>query len=65
MAEFVHFVVEDLYEKGNLNEMRRVFDCLERLFTESNQATRDLIGLGFFETSPKLRVVATLRQHCL
>src|SRR5215467_9212841 len=50
MAEFVHFVVEDLYEKGNLNEMQRVFDCLERLFAEGNQETRDLIGLGFFET---------------
>jgi hypothetical protein len=50
MAEFVHFVVEDLYEKGNLDEMRRVFDCLERLFAEGNQETRDLIALGFFET---------------
>jgi hypothetical protein len=50
MAEFVHFVVEDLYEHANLDEMRRVFDCLEKLFTEGNQETRDLIGLGFFET---------------
>lgn len=50
MAEFVHFVVEDLYEKDNLDEMRRVFDCLERLFAEGNQETRDLIGIGFFET---------------
>jgi hypothetical protein len=50
MGEFVHFVVEDLYEKGNLDEMRRVFDCLEKLFTEGNQETRDLIGIGFFET---------------
>jgi len=50
MAEFVHFVVEDLYEKGNLNETQRAFDCVEKLFAEGNQATRDLIGLGFFET---------------
>jgi len=50
MAEFVHFVVEDLYEKCNFDEMRRVFDCLERLFAEGSQETRDLIGLGFFET---------------
>jgi hypothetical protein len=50
MAEFVHFVVEDLYEQGNLDETRRVFECLERLFVEGNQETRDLIGLGFFET---------------
>jgi hypothetical protein len=50
MAEFVHFVVEDLYERANLDEMRRVFDCLETLFAEGSQETRDLIGLGFFET---------------
>ena len=50
MAEFVHFVVEDLYENGNLDEMQRFFDCLERLFIDGNQETRDLIGLGFFET---------------
>ena len=50
MAEFVHFVVEDLYEKGNLDDMQPVFDCLERLFAEGDQETRDIIGLGFFET---------------
>lgn len=50
MAEFVHFVVEDLYEKGKLDEMQRVFNRLETLFVEGNQETRDLIGLGFFET---------------
>ena len=54
MAEFVHFVVEDLYEKGNLDETRRVFECLESLFAEGNQETRDLIGLGFFETLQNL-----------
>ena len=50
MAEFVHFVVEDLYEKGALDETRRVFECLERLFAKGNQDDRNLIGLGFFET---------------
>lgn len=50
MAEFVHFILEDLYEKEHLEDMRQVFDCLERLFAEGNQETRDLIGLGFFET---------------
>lgn len=50
MAEFVHFVVEDLYERGNLDEMQRVFGCLETLLAEGGQETRDLIGLGFFET---------------
>ena len=50
MAEFVHFVVEDVYEKGNLNETRRVFQLLEKLLVDADQETRNLIGLGFFET---------------
>jgi hypothetical protein len=60
MAEFVHFVIEDLYERANLDEMRRVFDCLESLFAEGSQETRDLIGLGFFET---LQNVASWRPY--
>jgi hypothetical protein len=60
MAEFVNFVVEDLYEKGNLDETRRVFECLEKLFAEGNQKTRDLIGWGFFET---LQNVASWRPY--
>jgi len=50
MAEFVHFVVEDLYERGRFEETRRAFECLEKLFVEGDQETRDLVGLGFFET---------------
>lgn len=60
MAQFVHFVVEDLYEHANLDEMRRFFDRLETLFAEGNQQTRDLIGLGFFET---LQNVASHRPY--
>jgi hypothetical protein len=50
MAEFVHFVVEDVYEKGNFDETRRVFQLLEKLLVDADQETRNLIGLGFFET---------------
>jgi hypothetical protein len=50
MAEFVHFVVEDLYEKSRTDEVQRAFQVLEALFVEENQQTRDLVGLGFFET---------------
>ena len=50
MAEFVHFVVEDLYEKGKFDELQRAFQLLEKLFVEGDEATRNLIGLGFFET---------------
>jgi hypothetical protein len=50
MAEFVHFVVEDLYERANLDEMRQVFEFLETMLAEGDQETRNLVGLGFFET---------------
>jgi len=60
MGEFVHFVVEDLYEKGNLDELRRVFDCLEKLLAEGSQGTLDLIGIGFFEN---LRNFASWRPY--
>jgi hypothetical protein len=50
MAEFVHFVVEDVYEKGKLDETRRVFEHLEKLLAGADQENRNLIGLGFFET---------------
>jgi hypothetical protein len=50
MAEFVHFVVEDLYEKENLDETRRVFQLLEKVLSDADEETRNLIALGFFET---------------
>jgi hypothetical protein len=50
MAEFVHFAVEDLYEEGNLDDTRRVFTLLEQFLVGADQETRNLIGLGFFET---------------
>jgi hypothetical protein len=60
MGEFVHFVIEDLHEKGKLDETRRVFQVLENLLVEADQETRDLIGLGFFET---LQNVASYRPQ--
>lgn len=50
MAEFVHFVIEGVHEKGKLDETRRVFQLMEKLLVEADQETRDLIGFGFFET---------------
>ncbi len=50
MAEFVHFIVEDVYEKGNLDEARRAFLLLEELLVGADEGIRSLIGLGFFET---------------
>jgi hypothetical protein len=60
MAEFVHFVIEELYERANLDEVRRVFDCFEAPFAEGSQETKDLIRLGFFET---LQNVASWRPY--
>lgn len=54
MAQFVHFVVEDLYERGTLDGVRGAFDLMERLLVGASQETRDLIGLGFFETLQNL-----------
>jgi hypothetical protein len=50
MAELVHFVVEDLYEKQKLDEVQRMFEMLEQLLAHADQETTDLITLGFFET---------------
>ncbi len=60
MAEFVYFVIEDLHEKGKLEETRRVFQVLEKQLQGTEQEARDLIGLGFFET---LQTVASHRLH--
>jgi hypothetical protein len=60
MCEFVEFTLEELYEKGNLEETRRVFQLLEKLFVEGDQEIRDLIGLGFFES---LRNIASWRPY--
>lgn len=49
MAEFVHFVVEDLYEKEKREEVQRAFDSLEGLLSKADEDTTNLIGLGFFE----------------
>jgi hypothetical protein len=60
MAEFVYFVVEDLYEKGKISETRRAFEVLENFVANGEQEVRDLIGLGFFET---LQCVASRRYY--
>jgi hypothetical protein len=50
MAEFVHYVVEDVYEKGALSEVQRVFDWMDQALSKGDQEARNLISLGFFET---------------
>jgi hypothetical protein len=60
MAEFVLFVVGDVYEKGNLDEARHIFQFIEKLLVEADQETRNVIGLGFFEN---LQNCASWRPH--
>ena len=50
MGEFVHFVVQDLYEQENIDEVRRVFRCVKSLLDGADEETKNLITLGFFET---------------
>ena len=50
LAEFVHFVVEDLYEKGKIERTRHVFAVVERMLNEGDADIVELISLGFFET---------------
>jgi hypothetical protein len=59
IAEFVHFVVEDLYETDNTEEVHRVFRVLEELLAVADDETTGLIA-SFFE---KLRNCASWRPY--
>jgi hypothetical protein len=60
MGEFVQSVVKDLYEKGALSEVRRVFEHMENFLTQNDNETKNLIALGFFET---LQCIASHRPY--
>ena len=49
IAQFVHFVVQDLYPSGNTEDLQRAFDLMEHWIVNGNQNLRDLIGIGFLE----------------
>jgi len=50
MAEFVHFVVEDLYQKEQTERLRDAFALMEALFANGNETTKAFLAWGFFET---------------
>ncbi|MGB8323799.1 MAG: hypothetical protein WCE52_12650 [Candidatus Acidiferrum sp.] len=50
IAEFVHFVVEDLFETGQMDEVRKVFAKLENSLIIGDEDTKGLVVLGFLET---------------
>jgi len=50
LAEFVHFVVEDLYPNGQSEDVQRVFGLMEKWLVDGSQAVRGLVVIGFLET---------------
>jgi len=50
MAEFVHFVVEDLYPSKQTQDVKRVFELMEQWLTSGNETVRELVAVGFLET---------------
>jgi hypothetical protein len=50
MAQFVHFVVEDLYATGQTQHVQRVFEIMEQWLTSGSETVRGLIVVGFLET---------------
>ncbi len=50
IAEFVHFVVEDLYPSGDTQNIQRAFDLMEHWLVNGDQNLRNLIAIGFLES---------------
>lgn len=50
IAEFVDFVVKDLYPSGNTEELRHVFDLMEHWLVNGNEKLRGLVAIGFLES---------------
>jgi hypothetical protein len=46
---FAHFIVDELFVQQQYDEGRRAFLLLDQLFLAGDDATRDLIGIGFIE----------------
>jgi hypothetical protein len=49
IAEFAHFVVDDLYPNGSTADLQRAFDLMEQWLVNGNQNLRGLIAIGFLE----------------
>src|SRR5437763_13270010 len=44
IAQFAHFVVEDLYPNGKTADLQHAFDLMEQWLVNGNQNLRDLIA---------------------
>ena len=50
VAEFAHFVVEDLYPNGDAKALQHAFDLMEHWPVNGSQNLRNLIAVGFLES---------------
>lgn len=50
IAEFVRFIVEDLYPSSDTQDIQRAFDLMEHWLVNGNQSLRNLISIGFLES---------------
>jgi hypothetical protein len=50
MSSFVHFVIDDLYEKGLYQQVRAAFGLIELFLTDGTAEVRELAALGFLES---------------
>jgi hypothetical protein len=49
IAQFAHFVVENLYPIGNTEDLQRAFNLMEHWLVNGNRNLRNLIEIGFLE----------------
>lgn len=49
IAQFAHFVVQDLYASGDTESLQHAFDLMEHWLVNGNHNLRALIAIGFLE----------------
>jgi hypothetical protein len=49
IAEFAHFVVEELYPNGEIEKVQHAFDLMEEWLANGDRSASDLVVLGFLE----------------
>jgi len=49
IAQFAHFVVEDIYPLQKTEDLQRAFDLMEYWLVNGNQNLRELVRIGFLE----------------
>jgi len=57
---FVHFLMDELYEKEKYQQVRAAFEQMEQFLRNGTTEVRELVALGFLET---LRTVASWKPY--